>query len=774
MEEIVYLIRMIHNTSQMGTASLNEKKFSILQEICSSLIAIENINDIGDLLLDFALNYSYAERGSLMLINEKGDLYIVSARGLDAELLQSTRVRIGEDIAGIIARERAPVLVKDIRKDPRFYRNIRDFYKTPSFISCPIVSKSKLLGVLNINDKKDRSPFTEDEFELIKVIANQAAIAFENAFFMNKLRSKAAEIEEMNKNLIDADMDKTEFLTIASHELRTPLNAIKGAIYYLQKSDKPTRNELKEFYEIISNETNKLVYITENLLDFLRLEDETKVIKKSVIDLADLLKETLQSKTCMTILEGKNIALRMHIEDKADIVGDKIRVSQFFINLLEGLTHYLDKNDSISIAILDVAGDHSEVSVRVTLSRALPETVIPYLFYLKEIFKTKNSEHMLKLYLARKVAEIHRWDITAENIEGNFLITITIPKSTLQRIEAFIDTTTDMFLEFVSELLDLNLCSLMLRDEFTGELVIKSARGLDDDIIKRTRIRVGDSIAGWVALKGNPLLIDDIETDPHFGRKNISHYNTKSLLSIPLKIKDRVIGVLNLNNKRTAKPFTTKDLHLASFISERFANFMHKLTTGEYTENDFKKFLASFDSLIQAEKRYHKKKSIAPDLMDRLLLALGVTEEERKLGIYVSLVYDLGLMLIDENILKTKKKLQPSDIRTIKVHPKKTISLLQNFEFSEDVRKAILHHHERYDGTGYPDGLKGDEIPFLARVLSVIDSYCAMTSESPYRKKLTKHEALKEIESGKGTIYDTKIVEIFEKVLITENGDSSM
>ncbi len=758
----------------MGTPSLSEKKFSILQEICSSVIAIENITDIADLLLDFALNCTYAERGSLMLINEKGDLYIVSARGLDAELLQSARVKVGEDIAGIIARDRAPILVEDIRKDPRFYRNIKDSYKTPSFISCPIMSKGKLVGVLNINDKKDGSPFTEDEFELTKVIANQAANAFENAFLMNKLRSKAAEIEEMNKNLADADMDKTEFLTIASHELRTPLNAIKGAIYYLQKSDKPTKNEMKEFYEIISNETNKLVYITENLLDFLRLEDETKVIRKSVIDLADLLKETLQSKACLTILEGKNLALRIHIGDKADIVGDKIRISQFFINLLEGLSHYLENNDSISIAILDSDSDHAEVRVQVTISRILPETVIPYLFYFKKIFKTKNSEHMVKLYLARKVAELHRWDITAANIEENFLMTITIPRNTLQRIEAFIDTTTDMFLEFVSELLDLNLCSLMLRDEFTGELVIKSARGLDDDIIRRTRIRVGDSIAGWVALKGNPLLIDDIETDPHFGRKNISHYNTKSLLSIPLKIKDRVIGVLNLNNKRTAEPFNTKDLYLASFISERFANFMHKLTSGGYTENDFRQFLADFDGLIQAEKRYHKKRSIAPDLMDSLLSALGVTEEERKLGLYVSLVYDLGLMLIDEHILKTKKKLQPSDIRAIRVHPKTTVGLLQNFEFSEDARKAILHHHERYDGTGYPDGLRGDEIPFLARVLCIIDSYCAMTSESPYRRKLTKHEALREIKSGAGIIYDAKIVEIFEKVLLAENGDTSV
>jgi GAF domain-containing protein len=765
---------MIHNTLQMGTHSLHAKRFSMFQEMSSALVAIENINAIADLVLDFAVNYANAEKGSLMLLDGRGELFIISARGLDAELLNSTRVKIGEDIAGVIAGDRSPVLVEDVLKDPRFNKNMRNHYKTASFISCPIMLKKRLIGVLNINDKRDGSPFTEDEFELIKIISNQAAIALENAMLLNNLRTKTAELEEMNSKLIEADLNKTEFLTNASHELRTPLNAIKGAIYYLQKTEKPSKTELKEFYEIISNETGKLIYITENLLDFLRLEDEMKVIKRSVIDLADIMKETLHSRTCRAILERKNLALRIHAWEGADIVGDKIRVSQFFINLLEGLINYLEMNDSITFAILDNTGDRSVIDLQIMLSRTLPETAIPYLSNMKEIFRTERAEHILKLYLARKVAELHKWEIHAINTEGKFVITITIPKNIKQKIEAFIDTTTEKFLEFVAGLLDLNLCSIMLRDEFTGELVIKSSRGLDENVIKRTRIRIGDSIAGWVALKGKPLLINDIESDPYFGRKNIAQYNTKSLLSLPLKVQNKVIGVLNLNNKKTAEPFSTKDLYLASVMSERFSNFVHKLSTGEYSEQDFKEFSANFDNLINAEKHYHKKQSIAPDLMFKVLSAFGFSEEERKLGLYISVVYDLGLMLMNEDILKKKKKLQPSEMRALKVHPKAIIGLLRNFEFSEDVKGAILHHHERYDGKGYPQGLKGDDIPFLARVLAIIDSYCAMTSESPYRNKLTRHEALDEIKQGSGSIYDPRIVEVFEKVLLAEDGEPSI
>jgi HD-GYP domain-containing protein (c-di-GMP phosphodiesterase class II) len=124
---------------------------------------------------------------------------------------------------------------------------------------------------------------------------------------------------------------------------------------------------------------------------------------------------------------------------------------------------------------------------------------------------------------------------------------------------------------------------------------------------------------------------------------------------------------------------------------------------------------------------------------------LGVDDENRRLALYVSLLYDLGLMVVDECIIN-KEKLLVSDARILKSHPRTTVALLDSFEISEDVKKAILHHHERYDGTGYPDQLKGEEIPLLSRVLSVTDAFCAMTEDRPYRKAVSGGKALKEIE----------------------------
>lgn len=738
-----------------------EKKYLILQQISRTIAATNNINALSNIILDLAIEYTNAEKGSLMLINESSELYILAARGFDLQFIETYRIKMGEGIAGVVAQNRSPVLVEDIDKDERFEQKKRDRYKTKSFISCPLISRDKLLGVININDKKDGAPFNEDEFDLLKVIADQADVALENAFLMNQLRTKAVELEDINRKLIETDMNKTEFITRISHELRSPLNSIKGAIYYLQQSEKLKEGRQKEFYNIISEETTGLISIVENLLDFLRLENETMITKKSLINLVSLLDEVSKSKGLNTALTKKNLQFKMDIKEGVfSIVGDKIKVVQLFINLIEGLSYHLESGDTIGIAVTE----NDFIKVDLSVSRKIPEEVLSFFFNSRYIFYTEKSDEKIRLYLAKKIAEAHGWTLDAENKDNTFIVSLTIPKSTKERLDTTVSLTMDMFVEFISELLDLNICSIMLRDDITAELTIKSAKGLSDEIVKRTRIKLGDQVAGWVANEGKPVLLEDIESDRRFKRRSISQYNTKSLLSVPLKIDDRVIGVLNLNNKKTAEPFTKKDLNIALILSERISYFLEKLYSGEYREDDINQILTSFDNLLNAVKIYHKKRSLLPDLVLKIMDSLGAEEEEKRKALYASMIYDLGLMLIDESILK-KKTLLPSEVQALKIHPYITIGLLENFEFSEDLKGAILHHHERYDGMGYPDGLKGSEIPLISRVLSVADSYCAMTSERIYGKSYTKEDALLEIKAGSGSIYDPEVVKAFDEVI---------
>jgi hypothetical protein len=143
---------------------------------------------------------------------------------------------------------------------------------------------------------------------------------------------------------------------------------------------------------------------------------------------------------------------------------------------------------------------------------------------------------------------------------------------------------------------------------------------------------------------------------------------------------------------------------------------------------------------------------------------LGLSEADKKTAISVSAIYDLGLMFIDESIF-LKRKLSHEDVLRLKLHPVNTISVLDSLELPEIMKNVILHHHERYDGMGYPNGLKGEEIPFLSRILSVVDSFTAMISERNYREKLTEEQALMEIRKGSGSLYDSRVVAVLESVL---------
>src|SRR5574337_880950 len=119
----------------MKDKELFDKKISILNQLSSAIVATDNIRAIANLILDLAINYTGAEKGSLMLVNDRDELYILAARGMDVQFVREYRVKVGEGIAGTVAADRVPVFVEDIEKDERFKGKMRDRYKTRSFIS---------------------------------------------------------------------------------------------------------------------------------------------------------------------------------------------------------------------------------------------------------------------------------------------------------------------------------------------------------------------------------------------------------------------------------------------------------------------------------------------------------------------------------------------------------------------------------------------------------------------------------------------------------------
>jgi len=126
-----------------------------------------------------------------------------------------------------------------------------------------------------------------------------------------------------------------------------------------------------------------------------------------------------------------------------------------------------------------------------------------------------------------------------------------------------------------------------------------------------------------------------------------------------------------------------------------------------------------------------------------------------------SMLHDIGKVLVNDNILNKNMKLTEVEYEIIKGHSKKGFQILSQFEGMTNISKVIMHHHERYDGNGYPNGLKGKQIPFLSRIIAVADSFDAMVSNRPYRSKMNIKEAIKELERNKSLQFDRDITSVF-------------
>ncbi len=144
---------------------------------------------------------------------------------------------------------------------------------------------------------------------------------------------------------------------------------------------------------------------------------------------------------------------------------------------------------------------------------------------------------------------------------------------------------------------------------------------------------------------------------------------------------------------------------------------------------------------------------------------LGLKEDEMENLRLCGLLHDIGKIGVYDAVLDKPGKLTEEEFELVKKHPAKGAEILSHIKQLSKVIPGILHHHERYDGKGYPENIKGEDIPLCARILCVVDSYDAMTADRPYRRAGSKEYAISELKKCSGTQFDSKIVYAFLKVL---------
>ena len=267
--------------------------------------------------------------------------------------------------------------------------------------------------------------------------------------------------------------------------------------------------------------------------------------------------------------------------------------------------------------------------------------------------------------------------------------------------------------------------------------------------------RVAEVLAQKIS-EGMPLLADDSHD------KTLSDANIRSLIAIPFKIREKLFGMLTAIVRNGTMSFTEKDVYFLNFLAERATFVIENVALYENIYQNLFATLYAFVEAIEARDPYTKEHS---SRVTRISLSIGeeigCSVEQLDLLNFSGRLHDIGKIGIPDSILLKPGPLTKEEYEAIKKHPVIGANIVGHLGLLTAEQKIILHHHERWDGKGYPDGLEGESIPFLSRILAVADAYDAMASDRAYRKKLAHQVVLDTIRQQAGTQFDSHVVEAF-------------
>ena len=235
----------------------------------------------------------------------------------------------------------------------------------------------------------------------------------------------------------------------------------------------------------------------------------------------------------------------------------------------------------------------------------------------------------------------------------------------------------------------------------------------------------------------------------------------KHLIGLPLVADDNV-GAIFIRRDKMHPPFTEFDKEMLSVFAEQSVTAIKNLQLHEGQQEIILSSMKFIGKLLA--KQNHAVSSHTPvyfKIVRCLAERLNIGEEGIECLYYASILHDAGAMDVPYDILSKTSRLTPEEFKVIRNHPAKSVELIRPVEFLKPVLPVILYHHEKYDGTGYPSGLKKEQIPLGARIMAVVDAFEAMLRGRPYRKTLLINEALQELKRNSGTQFDPNVVEAF-------------
>ncbi len=335
-----------------------------------------------------------------------------------------------------------------------------------------------------------------------------------------------------------------------------------------------------------------------------------------------------------------------------------------------------------------------------------------------------------------------------------------------------------MLLDQVTNLLKVDAASILLLSPETNLLTFSSGTGFHAKNLQQTRLKLGEGIAGKVAMERKPISMSDLRShalrfshSPQFVEERFVAY-----YGLPLVAKGKTLGVLEVFN-RTPLRFDPDWVEFMGIIAGQAAIAIDNAILWKDLQRSNVELGLAYDATIEGwsktldlrdkESEGHTRK--LADMTVRLALLMGM---EKDSIIHIrrgAILHDIGKVAIPDEILFKPAPLTEEEWQIMREHPSIAVKLLSPITYLVPALEIPRWHHERWDGSGYPDRLSGEQIPFSARLFTVADVYDALTSERPYRSAWSKADAIQYIESQSGKCFDPRVVLEFVK-LVRGNG----
>jgi HD-GYP domain-containing protein (c-di-GMP phosphodiesterase class II) len=632
------------------------------------------------------------------------DLVITAAKGLQMPI--GMRFKMGEGVVGRVAQTRQPVVLEDYTQ---WEGRLPKFAKLPSStpMQIPMVYRGDLVGVLVVADTALAYLFNQEEMHLLNLFAEQAASSIKNFYLFKDAHLRLQIMEAINE--ISTSLRVTEkvddFLSVLLERTTSIFNAIIGSIWLYYPAD-------NSLHKVVSNGNP----------------------------------------------QGKN-----RPKPKEGIIGKVFSSGE--PDYLQDWTEKRNKDTSnrsqfpphTGGAIIPIRTTHAVVGVLVLGFRSPFEL-------------SEDQKHLLTTIAEMAGNAIHRMQLHDQTVSQLKRL------SALHQIDQAITSSLDLrhtlqiLLDQVTSQLGVDAACALTYNPHEQTLEFATSRGFTTDALRNTRLPIGQGYAGLAAKEQRTIYIPDLKT----GKTDFLHTPSLSAegfvayYAVPLVVRSQIKGVLEIFHRSRLED-NHEWLEFLEALASQAAIAIENASLYSVVQQSNVELNLAYNSTLEGwsraldlrDKETEGHTERVTEITLKLARAIGIGEAETVHLRWGALLHDIGKLGVPDSILLKPGPLTEEEWAVMQRHPLYAYNLLSPIAYLRLAIDIPYCHHEKWDGSGYPRGLKGEEIPLSARIFAIVDVWDALTSDRPYRKKWTPEEALAYIREQAGKYFDPHIVDVF-------------